>query len=1324
MPSRFFTFFFRRSLFVLLFLCLSVGTAQTTSGVYHPGTKRVLLIHSYNIWHAQSYNLLPGFLKVMSFFKTPYTLEHLELNGQWDTDPASWQEKLELYLPALQNGHYSTVITFNAIAGELLQKNHSCLYPGTSVIFCAPEHWDASLRKYHPNQTAIFSNPEITENIYLCMRLFPRTRQIILLLDNSRESQKILQSLPDVSSLSPDAKLIPLNPSTISDTVLLEYLADLDQHSVVLYYGWSSQPESASPVPADFFSEICSSSTVPVMVMREALLSYNVVGGFIASEEETGRRTANILCSLFQGGHLSLVPPERIQNQIILNWPQLKKHNITPARIPGNALLRNQPPSPWAARQQAITRFGCILTLSLLFIVAGILILSRRRQSMRRYDVISTHLPVRYFVADADGNILLSGLGNRELLDKRKYDIQHINDLHDIDLDMLMRTIRETIHTGQPTSFNFSFRDSWRTASFSKLPTHLFKREAVIWVSQNTTELQQSRREAQDNAERFLQTLKSIGDAVIVTDHNGKITIMNNVASSLTGWREEDSLGKPLQEIFNIISHKDDKPIPSPVDEVLHTRKIVELAAHTDLISRNGERHHIADSAAPIFDDKGNVTGTVLVFRDVTEQYQQREKREQLELEQKKLIAQLNNYVESERLLNNCLSQIVVEADFNHNIERIFSALTQQFGCDRISIGHFDNETRIFKLDHCWTAAELQETWNQEAKPIHAFYPYVQDRFEQDLLLSIPDCTQAPFPDIPQKTAVKSLIAAPIMVQGVLWRVLTIAFLREQKVFSEIDENIVRSSCKIIALAHIQNKQHAALCQTDLEKKLILNNIQIPIWLYDADGTLLRVNTAVSRYFGIQEILALEQAENVLFDESVPPSLRPLNQVILTGKPASRETRVNHFDFLVTAEPVIDVDGKLINIVECAVNITDINEGMRQQEMAMKAALEADRTKSFFLATMSHEIRTPLNVVIGYSELLQKKQLDDREQKEYLQSIHCAGNALLQLINDILDLSKIEASQMQIVVAKTDFTALCKEICSLFQLPSEQKGLSIKQQLSSMPYLFVDQLRLRQVLLNLMGNAVKFTERGSITLEAHFTRDNESAGTLEFSVSDTGPGISPENQEKLFTPFVQFATSRYNEGLPPGTGLGLSISSRLVKKMGGDISVASTLGVGSRFTVSIPNVAYSIEQEEAYQPPEISVVIPDKHDLSFLIIDDVPMNLKVLSAMLNKCHVRTTAVTSAAQALEALEQDSFDLILTDIWMPQMTGVEFAAAVKENDRHQDIPIIAVTADIENHQNFCMQNFAGVILKPLTLKKIASLVESLRNQQIYPSDPTSG
>ncbi len=1322
MRPRFFTIFCWQCIFFLLFCSICASAAQTIPEAYHAGTKRVLLIHSCNIWHAKNYNLLPGFLKVLSFSKAPYVLEHLELGGQWSDDPAKWQKKLDLYLPALQDGQYNAVVSFNTLAGELLQNNLSRMHPGTPIIFCAPEYWDQTLRKQHPNQTAIFSSPEITENIYLCLRLFPRVRKIILLLDHTRESQKILQSLPDVSSLAPGATLIPMNPSGISDRALLDYLADLGPDSVVLYYGWVRQPDINTPVQPDFFSEICSSASAPILVMREALLSYGVVGGYVSSEEEAGRRAASTLLSLLEGRDASLMPTEQIESQVILNWALLEKYRIPTGRVPSNTFFRNRPLSFWVARQREIMFTGGSMVLLLLLAAIILLILSWRRQSKRRHDAIFAHLPIRFFVADQDGNILLNELGNREMLDERKYNIRHISDLHDIDLDMLLYTIRETIRDGEPHNFNFPFRGSWRTASFSKLPTHLFGRETVIWVSQNTTELQQSRRDAQDSAERFLQTLKSIGDAVVVTDQDGKITIINNVASTLTGWREHECQGKPLQEIFHIVSYKDGKPVQSPVEEVFRTQKVVELANHTDLISRSGERHHIADSAAPIFDDNGEITGTVLVFRDVTEQYRQREQKEQLELEQIKLIAQLNNFVESERILNSCLSQIVLEADFERNIERIFSALTQQFGCDRISIGHFNMNPLVFEVSHCWTEPELQELWEQESKPIRAFYPYVRDLFEQDSLLNIPDCRDAPFADLPENTSVKSLMAAPIMLHGVLWGVLSIAFLKEQRIFSEIDENIIRSSCKIIALAHIQNKQHTAIRQADMEKKLILNNIQIPIWLYDANGILLRVNTAVSRYFGIREVLALEQAENVLFDESVAPSLRPLNQVIQTGKPASRETCVNHFDFLVTAEPVIDAGGQLINIVECAVNITDINEGRRQQELAMKAALEADRTKSFFLATMSHEIRTPLNVVIGYSELLQQKKLTEKEQNEYLQSIHYAGNALLQLINDILDLSKIEAGQMQIVVAKTDFPALCKEICSLFRQPEVQKGILVKLEVSPMPYLFVDQLRLRQVLLNLMGNAVKFTDQGSICLVAGFTCDNESSGTLEFSVSDTGQGISPEDQQKLFTPFVQLAEHRDNGGSAPGTRLGLAISSRLVKKMGGSISLESEPGKGSRFTVRIPNVACSVEQEEPDRQVEIPSISTGSENLSFLIIDDVEMNLKVLSAMLNKCQVQVTAATAAAQALEILRKASFDLILTDMWMPQMNGAEFAAEVKKHSQRQSIPIIAVTADIENHQNFSMQDFSGVILKPLTLKKIVSLVEALRNQQLHQSDST--
>ncbi|MFA6930245.1 MAG: ATP-binding protein [Lentisphaeria bacterium] len=1323
MKSWFFTPPSGICIIIVLLLLGRLDAWASVPELYHSGTKRVLLIHSYNIWHVQSYNLLPGFLKVLSFSKEPYALEHLELDGQWDFDPLHWQQKLDQYLPALQAGRYQAVVTFNTLAAELLEKNLSTIHPNTPILLCALDQWNPALRIQHPNLTAILNRPEITDNIYLCLRLFPQAMKIILLLDHTVESREIYQNLPDINKLAPGAKLIPLNPSTISSAALLDYLSGLDQHSVVLYYGWVKQPEHTLPRQSDFFSEIFTATSVPILVMREALLPYGVVGGYVCGEEATGHRAAEILLSLLEGRSASVIPPETVENKVILNWPFLEKYQTPAYRIPPDASFRNRPPSFWISRQREIILVGSMMILFLLSLVLAALIFALRRLYLRRHETIFTHLPIRFFIADQDGNILNYELGNRELLDERKYVIQHIKDLHDIDLTELLEMIRKTLETGLPVTYNFAFRGSWRTMYLSKLPNHLYGRETVIWVSQNTTELQQSRGEAQASAERFLQTLKSIGDGVIVTDDSGLITVMNSVAAALTGWQEEESIGRPLPEIFNIVSYKDGKTISSPVEEVLRTRKVVELANHTDLISRTGERRHIADSAAPIFDANGAIIGTVLVFRDVTEQYQQREQKNLLEQEQKKLIDQLNNFVESQRILNRCLSQVVLEADFTRNVENIFSALSQQLKCDRISIGYFADDCQSFSFSHSWHAPEMQKEWETDSKTIRDFYPKVYALFEQDALLSIPDFQQCPYPELPPDLKLKSLLAAPIMVHGVVWGVLTFAFMKEQRQFSEIDENIIRTSCKIIAVAHIQNKQHMALRLAAQETRLILNNIQIPIWLYDADGNLLRVNTAVSRHFGIREILALEQAEDVLFDKSIPPSQRPLRQVIQTGKPASRETLVNHFDFLVTAEPVIDSNGKLINIVECAVNITDINEGRRQQELAMKAAQEADRTKSFFMATMSHEIRTPLNVVIGYSELLQQKKLSKKEQDEYLESIHYAGNALLQLINDILDLSKIDAGQMEIVPAKSDFVTLCRETCSLFRHQGDQQGNTIALDVSPMPFLFVDPLRLRQVLLNLMGNAVKFTRQGIITLSAAFTQENESAGSLEFSVTDTGSGISLEDQEKLFTPFVQLGESRASSGTNPGTGLGLAISNRLVKKMGGSLSLHSEVGRGSCFMVSIPNISYSSGQDELLHQAAVLNPAAEQYPLSFLIIDDVEMNLKVLTALLNKCDVEVSTATSGADALKILQQQSFDLILTDMWMPEMNGAEFAAKVKQLNNRQSIPIIAVTADIENHQNFKMNLFSGVILKPLTLKKIVSLVDAVRNQQFNQTNVSS-
>ena len=388
---------------------------------------------------------------------------------------------------------------------------------------------------------------------------------------------------------------------------------------------------------------------------------------------------------------------------------------------------------------------------------------------------------------------------------------------------------------------------------------------------------------------------------------------------------------------------------------------------------------------------------------------------------------------------------------------------------------------------------------------------------------------------------------------------------------------------------------------------------------------------------------------------------------------------------------------------------------------ALAQAQAADKAKSFFIASVSHEIRTPLNSVIGFAELLREGGVSKQQETEYLDAISTSANALLMLINDVLDLSKLEANQMKIVTAFTDFAALCREVMLIFTFRARENGNELVSDVpEDLPELDVDNIRIRQILINLFGNAVKFTKDGTITLHVSFTPDPGSAetGTLRFAVSDTGIGISEEDQKKLMEPFVQLSGLRGTNAVNNGTGLGLSISKRLAVCMNGELTCTSRIGEGSTFAVTLNSVRCRAKTVPAAGEPEradagTTALAPvAKKPIRILIVDDVPLNLRVAKALFDKIgfhHIFTAG--SGRAALELLGKQPIDLILSDIWMPEMNGAEFSAQVKNDPRFAHIPIVAQTADVETNGNFDMSHFDAVILKPLTKVKLSNMVERI-------------
>ena len=391
---------------------------------------------------------------------------------------------------------------------------------------------------------------------------------------------------------------------------------------------------------------------------------------------------------------------------------------------------------------------------------------------------------------------------------------------------------------------------------------------------------------------------------------------------------------------------------------------------------------------------------------------------------------------------------------------------------------------------------------------------------------------------------------------------------------------------------------------------------------------------------------------------------------------------------------------------------------MAELEKALERARVAEQSRSMFFSNVSHDIRTPLNAIIGYTELLLGGMDDPEDRRKALLGISTSGQTLLQLINDVLDLSKLESGKMAINKELTDVRELVSSVIQSVDVTVKNRDVELKEEYGDLPFLEVDPQRIRQILFNLVGNAVKFTEYGEICVRAAFKRNNGDAenGVFTLSVADTGCGIADEDKPIVMDPFVQLG----NSAKIKGTGLGLPICKQLAASMGGQLTFVSELGKGSTFTLELYDVRCADRLPESAAAGQGGVVQNGKtgeerklsKQFHLLIADDVPLNLSVLKALLNKIGVNDleTAI-DGEDAWEKIRTSDrpFDFVFTDIWMPKMNGRELVEKIREDDRFASLPVYAVTADVEEQKSFSERGFTGVLLKPLTIDKLSALFQ---------------
>jgi PAS domain S-box-containing protein len=446
----------------------------------------------------------------------------------------------------------------------------------------------------------------------------------------------------------------------------------------------------------------------------------------------------------------------------------------------------------------------------------------------------------------------------------------------------------------------------------------------------------------------------------------------------------------------------------------------------------------------------------------------------------------------------------------------------------------------------------------------------------------------------------------------------------------------------------------------------------------NSDGDIVLMNSQAEKMFGHSKGASLGRNMGLLFSERFPSDA--------ASERFGLRADGSEFPVEVTLSPLQSEEGLLsVSAIRDVTERQKSEQRSRQLEIVAAEAEAANKAKSMFLSTMSHEIRTPMNAILGYSQLLLRDSGLSEGVKANLSVINRSGEHLLTIVDDVLDMAKIEAGRMQLAPKTFNIRSLLRDIESMFRLRADAKGIRFEVRALGEPieYIVADAGKIRQVLINLLGNAVKFTERGRILLTVSLNYRGSDGLWLSAQVEDTGLGLTAEEQSGLFQPFVQGNAGQHTHG---GTGLGLSICRGVAKLMGGDITVSSRLGDGSTFSLQIPVIPWDGRASQKQSPSRSRVLgIQAGQDIPrILVADDLADNREWLSGLLTILGFSVRSAEHGEAAVRAWEEWKPQLILMDVHMPVMNGLEAARLIKSRPGGQDTVIIALTADATEDQ----------------------------------------